>query len=107
MKNLGQMMKQAQEVQSKMTEMQDKLSKMEVIGVSGAGMIEVTLTGKNDVRKVKIDPSLIDPNDPEVLEDLIVAAFSDAKSKVEAKVSDKMSEMTGGMQLPPGFKLPF
>ena len=107
MKNLGQMMKQAQEMQSKMTEMQDKLSKMEVTGVSGAGMIEVTLTGKNDVRKVKIDPSLIDPNDPEVLEDLIVAAFSDAKSKVEAKVSYKMSEMTGGMQLPPGFKLPF
>jgi nucleoid-associated protein EbfC len=107
MKNLGQMMKQAQDMQSKMTEMQDKLSEMEVTGSSGGGMIEVTLTGKSDVRKVNIDPSLIDPNDPEVLEDLIVAAFNDAKSKVESRVSDKMSELTGGMQLPPGFKLPF
>jgi len=107
MKNLGQMMKQAQEMQSKMTEMQDKLSEMEVTGSSGAGMIEVTLTGKSDVRKIKIDPSLIDPSDPEVLEDLIVAAFNDAKSKVEARVNEKMSEMTGGLQLPPGFKLPF
>jgi hypothetical protein len=107
MKNLGQMMKQAQEMQSKMTEMQDKLAEMEVTGSSGAGMIEVTLTGKSDVRKIKIDPSLIDPSDPEVLEDLIVAAFNDAKSNVEARVNEKMSEMTGGLQLPPGFKLPF
>ena len=107
MKNLGQMMKQAQEMQSKMDEMQNKLDEMEVIGSSGAGMIEVTLSGKSNVRKIKIDPSLINPSDPEVLEDLIVAAFNDAKSKVEAKVSDKMAEMTGGIQLPPGFKLPF
>ena len=107
MKNLSQMMKQAQEMQSKMDEMQSKLAKMEVIGSSGAGMIEVTLSGKSDVRKIKIDPAVIDPSDPEVLEDLIVAAFNDAKSKVEAKVGDKMSEMTGGIQLPPGFKLPF
>ena len=107
MKNLGQMMKQAQEMQSKMNEMQNKLAEMEVIGSSGAGMIEVTLSGKSNVRKIKIDPSLINPSDPEVLEDLIVAAFNDAKSKVEAKVSDEMAEMTGGIQLPPGFKLPF
>jgi len=107
MKNLGQMMKQAQEMQSKINEMQNKLAEMEVIGSSGAGMIEVTLSGKSNVRKIKIDPNVINPNDPEVLEDLIVAAFNDAKSKVEAKVSDKMAEMTGGIQLPPGFKLPF
>ena len=107
MKNLGQMMKQAQEMQSKMDEMQNKLAEIEVIGSSGAGMIEVILSGKNDVRKIKIDPTAIDPSDTEVLEDLIVAAFNDAKAKVEAKVSDKMSEMTGGIQLPPGFKLPF
>jgi DNA-binding YbaB/EbfC family protein len=107
MKNLGQMMKQAQEMQSKMTEMQDKLAEMEVMGSSGAGMIEITLTGKSDVRKIKIDSSLLDPSDSEVLEDLIVAAFNDAKAKVEAKVSDRMLEMTGGLQLPPGFKLPF
>ena len=107
MKNLGQMMKQAQEMQVKMDEMQKKLSEMEVVGSSGAGMIEVILSGKNDVRKIKIDPTVIDPNDPEILEDLIVAALNDAKSKVEAKVGDKMSEMSGGIQLPPGFKLPF
>ena len=107
MKNLGQMMKQAQEMQSKMDEMQSKLAEMEMIGSSGAGMIEVTLSGKSDVRKIKIDPAVINPSDPEVLEDLIIAAFNDAKSKVEAKVGDKMSEMTGGIQLPPGFKLPF
>jgi DNA-binding YbaB/EbfC family protein len=107
MKNLGQMMKQAQEMQSKMDEMQSKLAEMEMVGSSGAGMIEVTLSGKSDVRKIKIDPAVIDPSDPEVLEDLIVAAFNDAKLKVEAKVGDKMSEMTGGIQLPPGFKLPF
>lgn len=107
MKNIGQMMKQAQEMQSKMTEMQDKLAEMEVMGSSGAGMIEITLTGKSDVRKIKIDPSLLDPSDAEVVEDLIVAAFNDAKAKVEATVSGKMSEMTGGLQLPPGFKLPF
>ena len=107
MKNLGQMMKQAQEMQVKMDEMQKKLSEMEVVGSSGAGMIEVILSGKNDVRKIKIDPTVIDPNDPEILEDLIVAALNDAKSGVEAKVGDKMSEMTGGIQLPPGFKLPF
>ena len=107
MKNLGQMMKQAQEMQLKMDEMQNKLAEMEVIGSSGAGMIEVTLSGKNNVRKIKIDPNVINPSDPEVLEDLIVAAFNDAKSKVEVKVNDKMAEMTGGMQLPPGFKSPF
>jgi len=107
MKNLGQMMKQAQEMQSKMNEMQNKLSEMEVTGSSGAGMIKITLNGKNDVKKIKIDRAAINPGDAEVLEDLIVAAFNDAKTKVESKVNDKMSEMTGGIQLPPGFKLPF
>ena len=107
MKNLSQMMKQAQEMQLKMDEMQKKLAELEVVGSSGAGMIEVTLSGKSDVRKLRIDPVVIDPSDPEVLEDLIVAAFNDAKSKVEAQVGNKMSEMTGGIQLPPGFKLPF
>lgn len=107
MKNLGQMMKQAQEMQSKMTEMQDKLSEMEVTGSSGGGMVEVTLTGKHELRNVTIDPSLSGPDDVEVLEDLIVAAHNDAKGKIESKISEKMSEMTGGLQLPPGFKLPF
>ena len=104
MKNLGQMMKQAQEMQSKMTEMQDKLADIEVTGSSGGGMVEYTLTGKNEARRLKIDPSLLTPDSAEMLEDLIVAAANDARSKVETKVQEKMSELTGGLQLPPGFQ---
>ena len=107
MKNLGQMMKQAQEMQSKMTEMQDKFSNLEVTGSAGGGMVEYTLTGKNEARRLKIDPSLLTPDNAEMLEDLIVAAANDARSKVEIKVQEKMSELTGGLQLPPGLKLPF
>ena len=107
MKNLGQMMKQAQEMQAKMTEMQQRLAEMEVEGVSGGGMVRVVMNGKSEMRAVKIDPALIDPNDAEVLEDLIVAAASDAKTKVEAKVAEKMRELTGGLDLPPGLSLPF
>ena len=107
MKNLGQMMKQAQEMQSKMTEMQNKLADIEVTGSAGGGMVEYTLTGKNEARSLKIDPSLLTPDSAEMLEDLIVAAANDARSKVETKVQEKMSELTGGLQLPPGFKLPF
>ncbi len=107
MKNLGQMMKQAQEMQTKMTEMQDNLSELEVTGSSGGGMVEYTLSGKNEARRLKIDPSLLSPNNAEMLEDLIIAAANDARSKVESKVQEKMSELTGGLQLPSGFKLPF
>ena len=107
MKNLGQMMKQAQEMQSKMTEMQDKLADIEVTGSAGGGMVEYTLTGKNEARRLKIDRSLLTPDSAEMLEDLVVAAANDARSKVETKVQEKMSELTGGLQLPPGFKLPF
>ncbi len=107
MKNLGQMMKQAQEMQAKMAEMQQRLADMEVEGVSGGGMVRVVMNGKSEMRAVKIDPALIDPNDAEVLEDLIVAAAGDAKSKVEAKVAEKMRELTGGLDLPPGLSLPF
>ena len=105
MKNLGQMMKQAQEMQAKMSEMQEKLADLEVTGSAGAGLVEVTVTGKHLARRVKIDPSLT--GDVGVLEDLIAAAFNDANSKVEARVQEKMSDLTGGLQLPPGFKLPF
>lgn len=107
MKNLAQMMKQAQQMQSKMAEMQEKLLELEVTGVAGGGMVSVTLNGKSEMRSIKIDPALIDPNEPEVLEDLIVAANNDAKQKVEAQVADKMKDMTGGLNLPEGFKLPF
>lgn len=107
MKNLGQMMKQAQEMQSRMQEMQDKLSEVEVTGQSGAGMVSVTLNGKGEVRKVKLDPKAVDPEDVEVLEDLIVAAFGDAKAKVESHIAQETQKLMGGLKLPPGFKLPF
>lgn len=106
MKNLGQMMKQAQQMQAKMAELQEKLAETEVTGAAGGGMIQVTLNGKGEMRGVKIDPALVDPNDVEVLEDLIVAATNDAKAKVEVQVAERMRELTGGIDLPPGFKLP-
>lgn len=107
MKNLGAMMKQAQAMQSKMTEMQEKLAATEVEGASGAGLVTVTLSGKGEMRRLKIDPTLIDPNEPGMLEDLIVAAHNDAHGKVNARKADEMQELTGGLGLPPGFKLPF
>ena len=107
MKNLGNMLKEAQKLQSRMAEMQAKLDTIEVAGAAGGGMVSVTLNGKGEMRKVKIDPSLVDPAEIEILEDLMVAAFNDAKVKVEAHVQDEMSKLTGGMNLPAGLKLPF
>ena len=107
MKNLSQMLKQAQEMQSKMADMQTALSDLEVTGQAGAGFVTVTVNGKGDVKRVKIDPKLADPNEIEVLEDLIVAAAKDAKSKADAEAQAQMAKLTGGLQLPPGFKLPF
>ena len=106
MKNLGQMLKQAQEVQAKMAEMQEKLMAIELSGASGGGMVKVTLTGKHVMRSLKIDPSLINPNDSAMLEDLIIAAYNDAKAKVDTYMSEEMAKITGGMQLPPGMTLP-
>jgi DNA-binding YbaB/EbfC family protein len=107
MKNLGQMMKQAQEMQARMAEMQARLDQVEMTGASGGGLVQVTLTGKGEMRKIKIDKSLVDPNEIEVLEDLILAAFTDAKQRVESHVAGEMSKLAGGLKLPPGMKLPF
>jgi hypothetical protein len=107
MKNLGQMMKQAQQMQAKMAEMQAQLETVEMTGASGGGLVQVTVGGKGDLRRVKLDKSLIDPSEVEVLEDLIVAAFNEAKTRVEAHVASEMAKLTGGLQLPPGMKLPF
>ena len=101
------MMKQAAQLQSKMQEMQARLESIEVEGTAGAGLVAVTLNGKGDLRRVKIDPKLADPSDLEMLEDLIVAAHRDAKTKIEAMTQDEMQKVTGGLQLPPGMKLPF
>src|ERR1700733_7426330 len=107
MKNLGQMMKQAQEMQARMAEMQAKLDQVEVTGNAGGGLISVTLNGKGELKRLKIDKSLVDPSDVEVLEDLVVAAFNDGKAKVEAHVAEEMAKLTGGPKRPPGIKLPF
>jgi len=107
MKNLSQMMKQAQEMQGKMADMQSRLADTEVTGQAGAGMVTATMNGKGELRGLKIDPSLIDPNDVEVLEDLVVAAVGDAKTKVEAFVQEETSKLMGGLKLPPGVTLPF
>lgn len=107
MKNLGQMLKQAQQMQAKMAELQAQLAAETMTGAAGGGMVEVTMNGKGEMTAVKIDKSLVQPDDVEVLEDLIVAAAKDAKAKVEAYVAAEMQKMTGGLQLPPGMSLPF
>ncbi len=107
MKNLGQMLKQAQEFQGKMQEMQDQLAELEVTGSSGGGMCQVVLNGKGEAKKVSIDPALVSPDDASVLEDLIVAAINDAKAKADERMRDEMQKLTGGLQLPPGMQLPF
>ncbi|MBI3452591.1 MAG: YbaB/EbfC family nucleoid-associated protein [Rhodospirillales bacterium] len=107
MKNLGALMKQAQQMQAKMTEMQEKLATIEVAGAAGAGMVTATVTGKGEVKRIKIDPTLVDPKEIEVLEDLIVAALNDARAKAETTAAEEMQKLTGGLNLPPGLKLPF
>jgi DNA-binding YbaB/EbfC family protein len=103
--DLKKMMKQAQEMQGRMQQMQEDLAGLEVEGQSGGGLVKVTLNGKLEARGLKIDPSLIKPEEAEILEDLIVAAFQDAKRKAEAVAQAKMQEITGGLALPPGLKL--
>lgn len=107
MKNLGAMMKQAQEMQTKMQEMQTRMESLEVDGASGGGMVTATLTGKGEMRRLSIDPSLINPDDKEVLEDLIVAAVNDAKAKADTRMREETEQMMGGLKLPPGMQLPF
>lgn len=107
MRNLGNLLKQAQDVQTRMTEVQEELARREVQGRSGGGLVEVTLTAKGKATRVKIDPSLLVAEEVAVLEDLLVAAFSDAKEKAEAITAEEMQKITGGLPLPPGFKLPF
>jgi nucleoid-associated protein EbfC len=107
MKNLGQMLKQAQDLQGKMQEMQEQLSELEVTGSSGGGMCQVVLNGKGEARSVKIDPALVNPEDAGVLEDLILTAINDAKAKADERMREEMQKMTGGLSLPPGMQLPF
>jgi DNA-binding YbaB/EbfC family protein len=105
MKNFAQMMKQAQELQCRMAEMQAEMERTSCEGRAGGGMVVVTLSGKGDMVGVKIDPSLLKPEEAEILEDLLVAAHNDAKGKVEEAMKEKMKSLTGGLPLPPGLKL--
>ena len=100
------LMKQAQQMQEKMQKMQEELANAEVTGQSGAGLVSVVMTGRHDVKRVSLDDSLMQ-EDKEILEDLLMAAHADARAKAERVMQDKMASLTGGLQLPPGFKLPF
>ena len=102
MKNLTQMMKQAQAMQAKMQEMQATLERTEVTGVSGGGMVTVTVSGKGEMRRIKIDPKLVDPGDVAMLEDLVVAAVNEGIRSAQRLVADEMGKVTGGL----GIKLP-
>lgn len=103
---MGNLMQQAQEMQEKMQRIQEEIARTEVSGEAGAGMIKVTMNGRHDVSKVDIDPSILE-EDKEMLEDLLAAAVNDAVRKVEASSKAKMEEATAGLNLPPGFKMPF
>lgn len=105
MKDLMNMMKQARELQGKVAEMQAELENLEVNGVSGGGLVTVTLNGKGAMLKLAIDKSLLKPDEGEILEDLIIAAHGDAKQKVEQSMAEKMQSLTGGLPIPPGMKL--
>lgn len=106
MKGMGDLMKQAQQMQANMQKMQEQLANAEVHGQAGAGLVKVTMTGRHDVKQVSIDDSLMS-EDKEMLEDLLAAAVNDAVRKVESNSQDQMKDLTGGMDLPPGFKMPF
>ena len=105
MKDMMKMLAKAQEIQGRVQQLQEELAGLEIEGQSGGGLVRVKLNGKMEARAVKIDPSLIKPEDAEMLEDLILAAFQDAKSRVEIAMQEKMKDVTGGLPLPPGLKL--
>tara|TARA_B000000532_G_C18582429_1_gene283411 strand:- start:221 stop:547 length:327 start_codon:yes stop_codon:yes gene_type:complete len=107
MVNLGNMMKQAQQLQKKMSEAQDKLNEIEVEGTSGGGVVKVIATAKGDLKKISLDDNLLKKEEKEILEDLIIAAINDAKQKGETAAQEEMKSLTGGLPLPPGMKLPF
>lgn len=107
MKDILGLMKQAKEMQAKMAGMQEELSRTEAEGISGGGLVRVTLSGKGDLRSVSIDPSLVRDGENEMIEDLLLAAHAQAKEKVEALMAEKTRELTAGLPIPPGMKLPF
>lgn len=107
MRDIMGMMGKVKEIQAKMEKLQEEITSMEVDGQSGGGLVTVRLTGKGDLRSLKIDPSLFKEDDIEILEDLIVAAHKDAKDKAEAITAERTRDLTAGLPIPPGMKLPF
>ncbi len=105
MKDIFGMMKQVQQMQERAQRMQEELAAIQIGGEAGGGLVRVTLSGKGDVKAIKIDPSLMKPDEAEIVEDLIIAAMTDAKAKVESQMQAKMQELTGGLPIPPGLKL--
>lgn len=103
---MGNLMKQAQEMQEKMQRAQEEIANLEVTGESGAGLVKIYMNGRHDVKSVSIDPSLLE-EDKEILEDLIAAAVNDAVRRIESTTQERMAGVTGGMGMPPGFKMPF
>ncbi|RCS24996.1 YbaB/EbfC family nucleoid-associated protein [Phyllobacterium salinisoli] len=107
MRDMMGMLKQAKEMQAKMEAMQEEIANLEATGSSGAGLVSVTLSGKGVMSALKIDPSLLKEDETEILEDLIVAAYNEAKTRIDAVMAEKTQALTAGLPLPPGFKLPF
>lgn len=107
MKDLGSLLKQAQAMQAKMAEFQESLEQITIEGQSGGGLVKVMLSGKGAMIRLSLDNALLRPDEREILEDLIVAAHADARSKLEERMGSEMQKVTGGLPLPPGFKLPF
>ncbi len=105
--NIQKMMKQAQDMQSKLAKLQAELDVREIEGIAGGGAVKITLTGKGNAIRSSIDASVIDPNDKEMLEDLITAAINDARGKIDSTFTEEMGKVTSGLNLPPGMKLPF
>lgn len=103
---MGNIMKQAQQMQERMQKSQEEIANMEIVGEAGAGMVKVTMTGNHNVRRVEIDESLME-DDKDMIEDLVAAAVNDAVRRVQETTQEKMAEITGGMAMPPGFKMPF
>ena len=103
--NIAQLMQQAQKMQENLQKAQEEIANIEVTGSAGGGMVSITLSGRKECRKVRVDPSLL--SDQEMLEDLLAAAFNDASNKIDAEAQSRMGAATAGMQLPPGMKMPF
>ncbi len=104
---IGNLMKQAQQMQANLQKAQEEIARLEVTGAAGGGMVSVTMTGRHEARRVAIDPALFEDGDREMIEDLVAAAINDAARKVEQATQEKMAGVAGGMNLPPGMKLPF